>query len=460
MKSISECHVVSREFANLDLWEKRCNKSISRISTKLYEHQGSSFSSTCGVSLRQNGGRIFSDNRVTGAKMQEGHIHEILKRIKTESVLLIAQDTSHLDYTGHKSMQGLGRNSTQSKVLGLLLHSSYILTESGIPLGILHQKLWTRDPASNGKSTHRKELPITEKESFKWLEPIMHCQEIIPLTNREVWFVSDRESDVYEYITLQRHKNIHLLIRANQPRQLEQQTSSGKATTLFNHVKELPVKCIKSLVLSRSNKDEEITLSVSFDNVDILSPKNKSGTRTSVRMGVVYAKEIGDAKEPAEWTLLLDKSINNTDDALKYLDYYAKRWTIERFHYVLKQGLQIEKLQFDDVETLKKAISLYSVIAWYTHWITYLGRHEPEKSATEVLDSTSIEVLEAYTKKKILTVLDVLLAIGILGGFLGGSKRYPYPGLKSVWQGIQQLQAMKQGWIMAKEQLSKFYATG
>ncbi|MDJ1174767.1 hypothetical protein [Roseofilum capinflatum] len=33
--------------------------------------------------------------------------------------------------------------------------------------------------------------------------------------------------------------------------------------------------------------------------------------------------------------------------------WYALRWSVERFHYTLKSGaLQVEKLQFDDVDLM------------------------------------------------------------------------------------------------------------
>jgi hypothetical protein len=33
------------------------------------------------------------------------------------------------------------------------------------------------------------------------------------------------------------------------------------------------------------------------------------------------------------------------------------RWRVERFHDMLKQGLKVERLQFDDARTLMNAVS-------------------------------------------------------------------------------------------------------
>lgn len=442
---------ITNEFKKLQLWDKRCNKSISRISECIINQPGKSFSTACGSSLRQNGSRILSDNRVTGENLQEGHLQETLKRIKKSKVLLIAQDTTSVNYNGLQSSIGLGNNSTSAKALGLLVHSSYILNESGLPYGILTQKIWTRAKETRGKRHQRKELPIESKESMKWLEPIKKVEKIEALAKHELWFIGDRESDVYEYMTMKRQKNCHLLIRACQPRQLEKM-QDGKHITLFNYVRSLPEEGIQRVEISRESRAEVRILSVSYDNVKILSPAKSKQERSSVSMGVVYAHEKDVPSSTIEWILLVDKDIANIEEAIKYLDYYTQRWKIERFHYILKQGLKIENLQFETAKALTNAIHLYSVVAWFTQWITYLGREKPETEAKETLDKTSLEVLEAYTKKKINNANQVLYALGKLGGFLGGSKRYPYPGLKSMWQGIQTLDAMKLGWLLAKSQ--------
>ena len=41
---------------------------------------------------------------------------------------------------------------------------------------------------------------------------------------------------------------------------------------------------------------------------------------------------------------------------MELIEFYGKRWIIERFHYVLKTGLQIEKIQIDAFERLKNAL--------------------------------------------------------------------------------------------------------
>jgi len=43
---------------------------------------------------------------------------------------------------------------------------------------------------------------------------------------------------------------------------------------------------------------------------------------------------------------------------VRVLEYYTRRWGIERLHFTLKSGLRIERLQFDDATSLKHALAV------------------------------------------------------------------------------------------------------
>jgi hypothetical protein len=82
-------------------------------------------------------------------------------------------------------------------------------------LGLLAQQVWARDPQDIGKSARRKQLPITQKESQKWLhslDAVLTARECCPKTH----FVSvgDREADVYDVLAASRAEGVDLLIRA------------------------------------------------------------------------------------------------------------------------------------------------------------------------------------------------------------------------------------------------------
>ena len=68
---------------------------------------------------------------------------------------------------------------------GLLLHSTLAITPEKVPLGILQQQVWARDPETYGLEKDKKR-PIEEKESYKWIESLEGVNEIakeVPETN-------------------------------------------------------------------------------------------------------------------------------------------------------------------------------------------------------------------------------------------------------------------------------------
>jgi hypothetical protein len=453
---------IVKEFKGLEIWDKRCEKSINRIAKAVEKRQGNSYSAACGKTLRQCGGRIFSDSRMRIEKMQSGHYKETSRRAKVESIVLVAQDTSVINYTRHKQTQGLGQIGTAENLRGILMHTAMVIRQDGLPLGVIGQKLWTRDEKQRGKRHKRKELPIEAKESYKWIEGLRWAESRLPKKISEVWVVGDRESDIYEYMSTKRRKNMHLLVRAFQPRKVEiEEEEEDRIINIMEYIKGLQVQAKKTVEIERQNRTEKIELLISYSNIKLVAPLSIKGqtSEASIEMSVIYAREEAIGEESIEWVLLIDKQNISNEEAITILGYYTQRWKIERLHYVMKQGFKIENLQFDDAFTLENAIGFYTVIAWHVLWLTYYSRLEPEGGSEKVIDEVEKEVLEEYTGEKIKTVLQAVICIGILGGFLGGNKRYPYPGVKSIWTGIQKLEAMKQGWLLAKSYFLKKYAT-
>jgi len=54
-----------------------------------------------------------------------------------------------------------------------------------------------------------------------------------------------------------------------------------------------------------------------------------------------------------------------------------QRWKIEQFHYVLKSGCAVEKLQERRMDKTTVLVLMYSVIATFIMNITYIARINP-----------------------------------------------------------------------------------
>jgi hypothetical protein len=109
---------------------------------------------------------------------------------------VVPQDTTSLDY---QLIHG-GRTGAlyqEDYAIGLLLRTWPYGGRD--PLGILDAQCWARDPKEKGKRYRRKELPIEQKESMKWLRSFQKAAQVQKLCPETMLVVmGDRESDIYE----------------------------------------------------------------------------------------------------------------------------------------------------------------------------------------------------------------------------------------------------------------------
>jgi transposase len=214
---------------------------------------------------------------------------------------------------------------------------------------------------------------------------------------------------------------------------------------------------IKKAQIYRDKKEVTLTLSVRAGAVNISPRADLSKQIHKVRnMHLVIAREQEcvdaktgeiievEEKKKAVWYLLTDLPVGKQFSASKIVDFYALRWQIERFHYVLKSGaLNVEKLQFSDINTLCNALTFYGVVAWQLLTISVLSKNE-DVVADTVFDKHEIDLLERLSGKKVTTLI---VALQVLAGLIGfkPTKKYPYPGVKILVQAFERFHFIKVG---------------
>lgn len=195
-------------------------------------------------------------------------------------------------------------------------------------------------------------------------------------------------------------------------------------------------------------KARECTLEIKYSTVKIRKPSRikKKELIDYVDVTIIYVYEVApnDGKERVEWILLTNDYIGSALDAFRFVGYYVHRWKIERFHYVLKNGCNIEKLELHNSNKLSKAILLYSIIATKIMNITYLARIHGDTSCDEILDESEWKTLYCIANKtnispeKAYCIKDTITYLGIIGGYKRSSSD-GLPGLEVVWKGLMKL---------------------
>lgn len=399
-----------------------------------------------GNSFRQTIAGIFSAPKMTPNIMLEGHIANTLARAKSspDEYLIAAQDTTYYNYTGHHKMEGLGLIQENTK--GAIQHNVLLMNESGQPLGLLDQQYWTREGGKNFEG----------KESEKWFNGLSAVNKHLGNCGKKVVLVQDREADILDFFKAKREDSVELLVRVHEPRNMEVLTN-GAIVKLENASEHLSDYGQKEVVIQRNNREVKLTLSLRAGAVNVHPRKNYSTKKHSTKgLSLVVAEEVAcvdcktgknlfDKEERVIWYLLTSLPIESLEDVLRIVNFYALRWRIERLHYTLKSGaLNVEKLQFDDLDTTFNALAFYSIVAWQILGVTYLVRQVAEVPATDFFEEQEIVILEKVTKKDIQTIKDAVLALCKIVGF-APSKKQPLPGIKVLAQAFERFYYIKLG---------------
>ena len=450
----NENNWVLEEFKNLAI---NCGKTIKRfIRTMVTLAKKPNQSIAAASEDKAEAKAIYNliDNpKVTEEVVLSAHKKAVLRRINEsgEKVILSIQDTSELNYTSHKKTDGLGSIGSMEKSRGLIMHSTIAVTPEGIALGLLDQKIWARDPEERGKSKNQPQRPIEEKESYKWIRGMTrNNQEMID----GVRFVNvcDREADVFEFFHQALEWDQDFLVRVVHNR------NTDEAIKLFDKINneraagEIVVEIPRDT--RRNIKSRTTTLEIKYAKVKVLAPKNlhkKFGKDGYVEYNIILAKEITtpEGNQPIEWYLVTSIEISSFDEAMEKVRWYIQRWKIERFHYVLKSGCEVEELQAREAPRLKKLILMYSIIALRILSITYLARQNPESSCEEIFEEDEWRVLYCIANKtsvppqKAPTIKEAVSYLAKLGGFLG-RKGDGEPGAKVIWKGLKELNIVLQ----------------
>ena len=419
----------------------RNRSSLIRAAELLLVQAGSSFSRALGNTFRQAIAHIFSKEKMQTEKMLAGHVQATVERCRGSAGerIIVAQDTTYYNYSGHKAMSGLG--SIQGNIKGCLQHNVLALDEQGLTLGLLDQQNWTRGG-----------LGHLEKESDKWFNGLAAVNKQLAEVGKPVVLVQDREADIFRLFKAQRAANVDLLVRVHQPRKVEV-SAQGQPLPLQKAAEQLPAQGTMQVRVYRNNQPVILALSVSAAPVAVLPDKDvRAAQPKATDLFLVVAQEtnafdeqgacVFDPQGAACWLLLTSYAVKQATDAFQVVRWYALRWRIERLHLVLKSaGMQVEKLQFDDVHTLFNALAFYSIIAWRLLYLTYLVRQQPELPAQECFQQPEIKLLQAKVKEPVLNLEQAIKALGKMVNFQP-TKKQPLPGVKLFAQALLKLNHM------------------
>ncbi len=443
------------EMGAVELGDKRLNYRLVEIMTNLAAQPTASIPQAClDWAATKATYRLLDNAKVSDEKIYAPHYQRTQERLLGQASVLAVQDTTLLDFTQHPQTQGLGPIGTKKqKSRGMVMHSALLLTLNGLPLGLASQKNWVRSEETETQNRQqRRQQPLEEKESYKWLQAMTQVMTVVP-AETQVVHVGDSEADVYELFLHAQTLQTDLLIRAGQDRKV----TTPQTGLLWASMQRLAVAGTRTLSLPKRQEQaaRTVELTVRFAPLTLNAPQRQGEKLPDFSL---YAVLVREETPPAgvaaiEWLLLTTVAVESLAQAQERIDWYCLRWQIELFHKTLKSGCRIEAAQLETRTRLARLLALYSLIAWRILWLTQIARHTPHAPCSQVLAEAEWRALYAHFQRTTTppshppSVSQALTWIARLGGFLA-RRRDGSPGITVIWRGWQRLHDITDTWLL------------
>ncbi|MEP9409789.1 MAG: IS4 family transposase [Candidatus Brocadia sp.] len=376
---------VEEEFQDVRLPNRAKKKRVMSIVRDFFARPASSIPMACDTGAKLKGAyRFFGDERVNPADILHSHIKQTLKRAEEHKVVLSVNDTTSMNLSTHEAAEGLGCLSTEQGEDGYFLHDTVVFTTTGIPLGVLDAQTWARDPDEHGKKAKRKQKPIEEKESYKWLRSLQATARAMKEASGVDWVsVGDREADIYELFELASQQEVSFLVCSFHNRRVCEDTEDTKVWEVVD--REVPVGRMRVFVKGKDKREREAELEIRFREVRLRHPKRE---KEEVRLWAIQAKEVSPPKgeEGLDWKLLTNREVRDFEQACEKVQWYTVRFRIDVFHKILKSGRRSEDRRLGSLDRLERCLTIDMITAWRLMYLTMLGRETPEVASDLLSD--------------------------------------------------------------------------
>lgn len=449
--------------------DKRLEVRADKLANQLSLTPSSSIRKLSGTPAEHKANLRFLNNERVEEEMLIKEVSDRVGQLVTDRHVLVVTDTCEVNMSKHKGRlqpnSGLGRSDKSDTAHCFKLHPGMVMDSSNLnPLGFSWIKLFHRDQQMLYRNERNyKKQPIEEKESYKWIDVAQKSKEVL---NRaaSVTFIEDREGDIYEQFALIPDEKHHLIIRSRTTRNL------ANGNSLYAEVDSTPVAGIYMIEVPTDNRKKqykrEATIELRFTTCEIKCPANlvNKGYPSSITVTCISAKEVGNVPNPVSWKLLTTHSVENFEEALQIVNWYAARWYIEQvFRLLKKQGFGIEESELESGWALRKLVvmQLAALLKILQMNIAY-SQPEDGQPIEEVFDAEQVEVLHKLDRKlqgntqklrnnnNPKTTKWATWIVARLGGWKGYDSQGP-PGVIVLKRGLERLGFIIEGIRLEKD---------
>ncbi len=470
---------VEAEMATVDLGHKARNKRLKAVIGDLAAMPAASIPAAVGGGRAETEAayRLFENEAVEFHAILSPHFQSTLERVREQRTVVLPQDTSEMDLTRPEQQVREAGPLDGGSRRGCFLHPLAAVTPEGVPLGTLWVECWTRDEptgellAPQEKEQRRKQTPIEEKESQRWVTGLQQAHRVAEAApDTEVIAVADSEADIFELLVEGQSLDGHAqwIVRACQDRALRRQkdaddsvaksvlqavAAAAPMTTYEVNVRgRVPKVDCETRGRRQARESRTATVEVRACMVTLRAPHRPDRKLPDVTVNVVWVHEINPpaGEEPIDWLLLTSLPIATADEILRVIKSYCLRWMIELFFRVLKQGCKVEQRRFETLDRVQRFLAVALIVGWRTLYVTRLGRDFPDLDCEAVFEPSEwkavYQVTQQQTPPKTPPKLqEMVRMVAQLGGYVN-RPRADEPGAETIWKGLQRMHDMAQCW--------------
>jgi hypothetical protein len=343
-------------------------------------------------------------------------------------------------------------------------HSTLAVLPDGRLLGVLDACWFTRPRPAEDET--RLEREVRWRESCVWTDAVA-AVGAAPAGCRFI-HVADRAADDLNVIEACVRQGVGFVIRARHDRRV-----NDPPHKLWSWRGDQPVAATLTIEMTAqaghhgrpARPSRMAQVSVRYSRVQLQPPWNHPGEHAPRTVTAVHLREDQPpaGQTPVDWMLLSDQAVACFDDARRLIGYYQRRWVIEEWHRVLKEGCRLEASQLDQADDLMRLAAILSVIAVRLLQLRDLADPQPSdgrgddpaalQQAVPTLWRLVVAELAQCDPAR-LTPRRFWRTIAHQGGYLG-RQRDPRPGWKVIWLGWYDIMQMIRGAELMQKTLTR-----
>lgn len=417
--------------------------------------------------------RLIWNDKVSINEIERSAFEKTSKLSENCEHVAVIHDTTELNFDNHKNkIKDLGTVGNDRDI-GLFFHPSLAIdVRDNFVLGISAIKYWDRDPnRDRNKINKRKNLPIEEKESYRWIENAIKSKSILGKA-KLITHIADRESDFFEFLYMVPDTKNHVIIRSKNDREIivesDSEEKTDKMVNFFNHSKNKFSFIVSLPARPGKRKKHDAMLDIKYETVYIKRPVYWKMPNTPEKLKITIidilenSSTVTEGEKPVHWRLLTTHEIKNDEDAKNIIDLYRKRWNIEQLFRTMKsQGIKTEDVQITKKEWLIKMCFLCLLSATKILQLTICRDGKINREANQIFSEKELDCMELLLKKyegktqkqknpfMKRTVAWCYWLIARIGGWKGYTKSEGPAGPITLKEGLEQFDRIYEGWCLA-----------